>query len=81
MDLMLGLVPTVEPDSRVEWRRVAEPAVTLVDRLGVGRTTLRDRVGVTPACGLAGASLGWARAALRLCRDVAQAFAEEPETL
>ena len=80
-DLLLGLVPTADPGTRLEWKQVAEPAVVLVDRLGVGRTILRDRVGVTPTCGLAGASLTWARTALRLCRDVAQAFVNEPEKL
>ena len=79
--LLLGLVPTSAPQVRPTWRDVAEPAVTVVDRLGFPRSTLRDRVGVTPVCGLAGASQDWARAAVRLCADAVQAFAEEAETL
>ncbi|MCX5046098.1 methionine synthase [Aldersonia sp. NBC_00410] len=80
-DLLLGLIPTTEPEPRPTWREVAKPAVTVIDRLGFPRTVLRDRVGVTPACGLSGASLDWARVALRLSTDVTDAFAQEAETL
>src|SRR5574340_670781 len=73
-DLVLGLVPSVAPTTRPQWRELAGPAVTLIDRLGFPRTTLRSRVAVTPRCGLAGASLEWARRALRLCAEVSRAF-------
>ena len=79
--LALGLVPTTDPGPRPGWRDLAAPAVTLVDRLGFPRSTLTERVVVTPACGLAGTSNAWARAALRLSSDIARAFAEEPESL
>ena len=79
--LALGLVPAVDPASRPSWRDLAAPAVKLVDRLGFPRATLGAQVVVTPTCGLAGASNVWARAALRLCTDIATAFAEEPEAL
>lgn len=78
--LLLGLVPATAPATPPTWRQVAAPAVTLIDRLGFPRTVLRS-VAVTPACGLAGADPAWARAALRLTRDVAAAFAEDPESL
>ena len=43
MELALGLVPTDGARARAAtWRELAEPAVTLVDRLGFPRTTLRD---------------------------------------
>ena len=78
--LLLGLIPTSAPATPPTWRQVAEPAVTLIDRLGFPRAVLRS-VSVTPACGLAGADPAWARTALRLTRDVAAAFAEDPESL
>ncbi|MEU7765297.1 methionine synthase [Nocardia sp. NPDC049190] len=79
--LVLGVVPTAAPATSVTWRDYAEPGVRLVDRLGFGRKTLADRVSVSPTCGLAGASLEWGRKALRLCTEVARAYAEEPEEL
>lgn len=78
--LLLGLIPTTAPATPPTWRQVAAPAVTLIDRLGFPRAALRS-VAVTPACGLAGADPAWARTALRLTRDVAAAFAEDPESL
>ncbi|MFE3291196.1 methionine synthase [Rhodococcus sp. NPDC059234] len=79
LSLALGLVPTAAPDRVPGWRELAEPAVTLVDRLGFPRTVLADRVVVTPRCGLAGTSDGWAREALRRSAEVARAFADGAE--
>ncbi|MFI5779296.1 methionine synthase [Nocardia sp. NPDC051570] len=79
--LALGLIPTTAPAAPPTWQTIAEPAVRLIDRLGFPRRTLAEKVLVTPACGLSGASLGWARRALALATDVAHAFAEEPEAL
>lgn len=79
--LALGLIPTAVPATKITWRDVAEPAVRLIDRLGFPRRTLADRIVVTPACGLAGVPLAWARRALALANDVAHAFADEPESL
>ncbi|ONM49268.1 methionine synthase [Nocardia donostiensis] len=78
--LVLGLVPTTPPTAPLTWRDVAEPAVRLIDRLGFPRGTLRQ-VSVSPACGLAEAPLTWARQALRLANEVANVFADEPESL
>lgn len=79
--LALGLAPTTAPATPATWRDIAEPGVRLIDRLGFARTTLATRVLVSPACGLSGAPLGWARRALALCSEVARAYAEEPESL
>ncbi len=76
VDLALGLVPTGEPERTPGWRELAEPATRLFDRLGFPRELLSSRVAVTPACGLAGASLDRARAALRSANDVTRAFAD-----
>ncbi|MGW0178788.1 methionine synthase [Nocardia sp. NPDC003345] len=79
--LVLGLVPTTRPTPPVTWREIAEPGVRLIDRLGFPRAELARRVLVSPACGLAGAQPGWAREALRLASDTAEAFAQDPESV
>lgn len=76
----LGLVPSLAPTGRVELRELAEPALSLVDRLGFNRSILRERAVATPACGLAGADRDWMRRALALARDLGKAFAEPPES-
>jgi hypothetical protein len=55
--------------------------VAVTDRLGFGRSTLRDRIGVTPACGLAAATPQWARTAIGLARQAAEAFADDPDAI
>ena len=60
---------------------VAAGVVAIIDRLGFGRSALRDRIGVTPACGLAAATPEWARAAIGLARRTAEAFAEYPDAI
>ena len=72
-DLVLGVVPTSVPGTSPTWRDCADPVVALVDRLGFPRTVLRTQVGVSPACGLAGASESWARPARRLAAGVGRA--------
>lgn len=79
--LLLGLVPSVAPDRTPTWREIAEPAVTLVDRLGFPRAVLASQISVTPACGLAGASPEWARTALELTKNVVDAFQDSPDSL
>ncbi|MFF3571473.1 methionine synthase [Nocardia jiangxiensis] len=79
--LALGLIAVQPPSTPVTWREIAEPAVRLVDRLGVGRRTLADRILITPACGLANAPLTWARRTLSLATETARAFTEDPESL
>ncbi|MEU1982276.1 methionine synthase [Nocardia sp. NPDC019395] len=79
--LVLGMVPTARPGKPVAWRDIAESGVRLMDRLGFPRADLAHRVTVSPACGLAGAPVAWARDALRLASDTAQAFVRDPESL
>ncbi|NLE79837.1 MAG: methionine synthase [Rhodococcus sp.] len=80
-ELVLGLVPSLQPETVPGWRELAQPAVTLIDRLGFPRTTLRTQVAVTPTCGLAGTSEQWSREALKLTREVGAALSEDPESL
>ncbi|MFJ4536342.1 methionine synthase [Streptomyces tibetensis] len=52
---------------------------TLWRRLGLSPGLLADAVTVTPACGLAGASPGYARTALAHCARAARSLADNPE--
>jgi len=78
---LLGLVPTTEPDRLPTDTELARAAAELVDRLGFARTLLRERIGISPACGLAGASPGWARTAIELARRTVAVLAEGAEEL
>ncbi|MEN3360632.1 MAG: hypothetical protein V7637_4614, partial [Mycobacteriales bacterium] len=55
------------------------PVQRLWQRLGFDPVRLPEGVVVTPACGLAGASPGYARAALRRCRETGRALRDDPE--
>ncbi|MFE3452305.1 methionine synthase [Nonomuraea sp. NPDC059194] len=71
VDFFLGVVPGVDarlPDLKV----IAKRAVDLWERLGFAAEQLAERVVLTPACGLAGASPGYARHALSKLRETAR---------
>lgn len=76
--LFTGVVPTTDG-------RLSDPAGsvmgvrTLWRRLGLHPGLLADAVTVTPACGLAGASPGYAREALAHCVRAARSLADNPE--
>lgn len=74
--LLLGVVPSLAPSTERTGKAVTETAVTdrvvrLLDALGLDAGSAGDRLVLTPACGLAGATPAWARQALQLCRKVA----------
>jgi methionine synthase II (cobalamin-independent) len=77
---LLGLLPSTEPSQNPSLADAAGPALRLVDRLGFPRSLLAERALPTPACGLAGATTGWANRVLELVRDVGKAFVEPPES-
>ncbi len=77
--IMLGVVPGVAPERPVPVETVAAAAASVTDRLGFPRTVLRERVGLTPSCGLAGATEKWARTALTVLRKAADGIAEDPD--
>jgi methionine synthase II (cobalamin-independent) len=79
--VMLGVVPATAPAKRPSAEEVAAAVVAVTDRLGFTRSALRDRIGVTPACGLATATPQWARIAIGLACKVATAFAEDPDAI
>ncbi|GBE66333.1 hypothetical protein MFM001_27950 [Mycobacterium sp. MFM001] len=79
--VVLGAVAATAPPRRPSAEEVAKAAVAVVDRLGFSRAALRDRIGITPACGLAGATPEWARTAIELARKAADAFANDPDAI
>lgn len=69
--VLLGSVPATEPATWPGDRGFVERVLRLFDMLGLDLETAGEQVVVTPSCGLAGASEGWARRALALSRHVA----------
>jgi methionine synthase II (cobalamin-independent) len=79
--VILGVVSSSTPARRPAVEEIAGAVVAVTDRLGFARTALRDRIGVSPACGLAAATPQWARTATGLARQAAQAFADDPDAI
>ncbi|HTI75177.1 MAG TPA: methionine synthase, partial [Mycobacterium sp.] len=79
--VMLGVVATTAPASPPSAEEIAKAAVAVTDRLGFPRSVLRERIGITPTCGLAGATSQWARAAIELAQKAADAFGEDPDAI
>ena len=79
--VLLGVVASAEPEGRPSVEEVAKAVVSVTDRLGFSREVLRDRIGVTPACGLAGATPQWARTAVELAQKAVDVFAEDPDAV
>ena len=75
-ELIVGAVPTTA-SPRLVWRDCAKPVEDLFSQLGFPHSYLRERVAVSPSCGLAGTSEKWARQALRLAADVRSSFEDE----
>jgi methionine synthase II (cobalamin-independent) len=79
--IVLGVVSSSTPPRRPAVEEVAAAVVAVTDRLGFTRSALRDRIGVTPACGLAAATPQWAHTAIGLARRAAEAFADHPDAI
>ena len=78
---VLGIVPSTPPERRPSAEQLATSAVALTDRLGFPRRFLAERIGVAPACGVAGATPEWARAAAELAQKTADALADDPDAI
>jgi methionine synthase II (cobalamin-independent) len=78
LGLWAGVVPALGPGAAPVLREVVEPVRRLWRDLGFPPQLLGERVTLTPACGLAGASIGWASTAMRLVRQAAKVLTEEP---
>ena len=81
LGLWLGVVPAVGPGVTPTVRNVLTPVRRLWADLGFNTDQLPVTVTLTPTCGLAGASSGWAHSALRLVSQAARALSEAPETI
>jgi hypothetical protein len=79
--LMLGIVPNTAPPQALSMRQLAQKAATFTDTLGFDRSVLAERIGVTPACGLADATSAWARTAVELAQETADALASDPDAV
>lgn len=79
LGLLAGAAPTLPPSAgrAPTSAQVADRVRQLWDRLGFPRRQLAEQVVVTPACGLAGATPGYARAVLTACRDAGRRLYEE----
>jgi hypothetical protein len=58
---------------------VADPVRRIWHELGFAPDLLPESVAITPTCGLAGASPGWAHSAYRLLQQTARVLTEAPE--
>jgi len=79
--VMLGVLPSTAQVPTPSAQQLAQKAAALTDRLGFPRALLSERFGVTPGCGLAGATPEWARTAAELTQKVADAFADDPDAI
>ena len=77
---VLGLVPGVAPPTRPSFEELAQAAAAVTDRLGFSRAVLGERIGISPTCGLAGATAAWARAAMGLV-SAGTSIAEHPDAI
>ena len=78
--MFTGAVPTEPatgpPGAEAAARATATVVIDLWLRIGLPATGLADQVVITPACGLAGASAGYALAALSRCEAAARFIPE-----
>ncbi|HKP41918.1 methionine synthase [Mycobacterium sp.] len=79
--VLLGVVPATTPATGPSAEEIAKAAVAITDRLGFPRSVLRERIGITPTCGLAGATPQWARTAIERGQKAADAFADDPDAI
>ncbi|MDD7813819.1 methionine synthase [Mycobacterium sp. CSUR Q5927] len=79
--VVLGLLPAVAPARRPSVEELAAAAAAITDRIGFARSVLGERVGISPVCGMAGATAKWARTALGLVGRAGAALAQDPEAV
>lgn len=71
-----GVVPALRPTRPPSDRELAERVQRLFQRIDADPVRMAAALVVTPACGLAGADVSWAREAYRLARGTSRIFAE-----
>ena len=67
----LGVLPSTDPLAVPSEKAVTERVLRWLDMVGLDPAEVRQRLVITSACGLAGASPDWSRQALGLARAVA----------
>ena len=67
----LGVVPSTDPASDPTDGQVTESVLRWLEMLGLDPDALGDRLVLTPACGLAGATPAWAQRSLSLLHEAA----------
>jgi methionine synthase II (cobalamin-independent) len=72
--VVLGLLPAVLTEGPPSLDELVAAAAAVTDRLGFPRSVLGSRIGISPTCGLAGATEAWARAATALTQRAARAI-------
>lgn len=80
-NVVLGLVSALAPERRPSAEELAAAAAAVTDRLGFPRAVLRERIGISPTCGLAGATEAWARVVTGLTQRAAAAIAADPDAI
>lgn len=78
---VIGLVPAAAPEVRPSAEEIAAAAAAVTDRIGFPRAVLGTRIGVSPTCGMAGATEVWARMATALCQRAATSLADDPTAI
>ncbi|WP_307834227.1 methionine synthase [Paractinoplanes lichenicola] len=76
LGLFAGAAPTTPPAGGIDGKKVADRVSTLWKRLAFSPALLPRQVVITPACGLAGVSPSYARAALTACREAGRRLSE-----
>lgn len=71
LTIALGVVPSTDPSPAPNDTELTEGVLRWLDMLGLDPAEARERLVITPSCGLAGASINWSRAALALTQTVA----------
>jgi methionine synthase II (cobalamin-independent) len=79
--VVLGLLPAVATEGPPPLEELVAAAAAVTDRLGFPRSVLGSRIGISPACGLAGATEAWARTVTALTQRAAMAIGEDPEAV
>ena len=78
---VLGLLPSMDPETMPSAEEVVAAAAAVTDRIGFPRAVLGTRIGISPTCGMAGATDAWARVATGLSQRAAAAIAEDPSAV
>lgn len=72
--VVLGVLPAVAPQLIPSVDDVAGAAAAVTDRLGFPRSVLAGQIGISPVCGLTGATEDWARAVTALSQRAVSAL-------